>query len=214
MGRKMVPNQPLNGNTVGGSGSFKARPGYIVLPDRRRRMEFAGGCQKVSILYERLSPLFTALYRAQAPFVLLLLSPLASPFLPPLRRIRARRPLPSRPPPHPYAPEQGRRAGPHDSLPPPFLTSLLIPPSSPPLSKRTMKRCVREATTGSGSTARGGGGGDLWSGSVETATQPVSFLLNHPSHTIKTSAGHIYKGAIKNKSTGTARREVEETQGM
>lgn len=68
----MVPNQPLNGNTVGGSASFKARPGHIVLPDRRRRMEFAGGCQKVSSLCERTDPLFTALYRAQAPFVLLL----------------------------------------------------------------------------------------------------------------------------------------------
>ena len=72
MAKKMVPNQPLNGNTVGGSASFKARPGHIVLPDRRRRMEFAGGCQKVSSLCERTSPLFTALYRAQAPFVLLL----------------------------------------------------------------------------------------------------------------------------------------------
>lgn len=66
----MVPNQPLNGNTVGGSASFKARPGHIVLPDRRRRMEFAGGCQKVSSLCERTEPLFTALYRARAPFVL------------------------------------------------------------------------------------------------------------------------------------------------
>lgn len=73
MGRKMVPNQRLNGNTVGGSGSFKAWPGHIVLPDRQRRMEFAGGCQKVSILCEGLKPLFTALSTAQAPFVLLLL---------------------------------------------------------------------------------------------------------------------------------------------
>lgn len=80
MGKKMVPNQALNGNTVGGSGSFKAWLGYIVLPDRQRRMEFAGGCQKVSILSERLNPLFTALSRAQAPFVLLLLSPLAGLF--------------------------------------------------------------------------------------------------------------------------------------
>lgn len=203
MGRKMVPNQPLNGNTVGGSGSFKARPGHIVLPDRRRRMEFAGGCQKVSILCERPDPLFTALYRAQAPFVLLLLSPLASPFFTSLRRIRARRPLPSQPPPHPYAPQQGRRVGTHDSLLPPFLTSLPIPP----LSERTVERRVPEATTGSEK-------GDLWRGSVETATQPASFLLNHPSHTIKTSARNIYKGAIKNKSTGTARQEVGEIQGM
>lgn len=75
MAKKMVPNRPLNGNTVGGSASFKARPGHIVLPDRRRRMEFAGGCQKVSSLCERTNPLFTALYRAQAPFVLLLLFP-------------------------------------------------------------------------------------------------------------------------------------------
>lgn len=89
MGKKMVPNQPLNGNTVGGSGSFKAWPGYIVLPDRQRRMEFAGGCQKVSILCERLNPLFTALSRAQAPFVLLLLSPLASLFSLSVRRICA-----------------------------------------------------------------------------------------------------------------------------
>ncbi|CAB1443870.1 unnamed protein product [Pleuronectes platessa] len=74
MAKKMVPNQPLNGNTVGGSASFKARPGHIVLPDRQRRMEFAGGCQKVSSPCERTDPLFTALYRAQAPFVLLLLS--------------------------------------------------------------------------------------------------------------------------------------------
>lgn len=94
MGKKMVPNQPLNGNTVGGSGSFKAWPGYIVLPDRQRRMEFAGGCQKVSILCERLNPLFTALSRAQAPFVLLLLSPLASLFSLSVRRICARRFLP------------------------------------------------------------------------------------------------------------------------
>lgn len=72
MAKKMVPNQPLNGNTVGGSASFKARPGHIVLPDRRRRMEFAGGCQKVSSLCEKTNPLFTALYRAQTPFVLLL----------------------------------------------------------------------------------------------------------------------------------------------
>lgn len=74
MAKKMVPNQPLNGNTVGGSASFKARPGHIVLQDRRRRMEFAGGCQKVSSLCERTDPLFTALYRARAPFVLLLSS--------------------------------------------------------------------------------------------------------------------------------------------
>ena len=80
MGRKMVPNRPLNGNTVGGSGSFKAWPGHIVLPDRWRRMEFAGGCQKVSILCERPGPLFTGLSTAQAPFVLLLLSPLANLF--------------------------------------------------------------------------------------------------------------------------------------
>lgn len=72
MAKKMVPNQPLNGNTVGGSASFKARPGHIVLPDQQRRMEFAGGCQKVSSLCERTDPLFTALYRAQGPFVLLL----------------------------------------------------------------------------------------------------------------------------------------------
>lgn len=72
MAKKMVPNQPLNGNTVGGSASFKARPGHIVLPDRQRRMEFAGGCQKVSSLCERTNLLFTALYRAQAPFVHLL----------------------------------------------------------------------------------------------------------------------------------------------
>lgn len=78
-GQKDGSQPALNGNTVGGSGSFKARPGYIVLPDRQRRIEFAGGCQKVSILCERLSPLFTALYRAPAPFVPLLLSPLASP---------------------------------------------------------------------------------------------------------------------------------------
>lgn len=135
MGRKMVPNQPLNGNTVGGSGSFKARPGHIVLPDRWRRMEFAGGCQKVSILCERLDPLFTALYRAQAPFVLLLLSPLAGPFFTSLRRIRARPSLPSQPPPHPYAPKRGRRVGARDSLPPPSLASLL----TPPLSKRSIK---------------------------------------------------------------------------
>lgn len=80
MGKKMVPNQPLNGNTVGGSGSFKAWPSYIVLPDRQRRKEFAGGCQKVSISCEKLNPLFTALFTAQAPFVLLLLSPGVSHF--------------------------------------------------------------------------------------------------------------------------------------
>lgn len=94
MGRKMVPNQRLNGNTVGGSGSFKAWPGHIVLPDRQRRMEFAGGCQKVSILCERLKPLFTGLSRAQAPFVLLLLSPLTGLFLTWVRQICARRFLP------------------------------------------------------------------------------------------------------------------------
>lgn len=78
MGKKMVPNEPLNGNTVGGSASFKALPGHIVLPDRRRRMEFAGGCQKVSSLCERTGPLFTALYRTQVlppSFVLLPLCP-------------------------------------------------------------------------------------------------------------------------------------------
>lgn len=92
MAKKMVPNQPLNGNTVGGSGSFKAWPEHIVLPDRQRRMEFAGGCQKVSSLCERTSPLFTALYRAQAPFVLLLLSLLHRQlFLTPVLRICARR---------------------------------------------------------------------------------------------------------------------------
>lgn len=74
MAKKMVPNQPLNGNTVGGRASFKARPGHIVLPDRQSRMEFAGGCQKVSSHCEKTDPLFTALYRAQAPFVLLLSS--------------------------------------------------------------------------------------------------------------------------------------------
>lgn len=77
--KKMVPNQPLNGNTVGGSASFKAGPGHIVLPDWLRRMEFAGGCQKVSSLCERTDPLFTALYRARAPFVLLLPSLLVPP---------------------------------------------------------------------------------------------------------------------------------------
>lgn len=62
--KKMVPNQPLNGSTVGGGVSFKASPGHIVPPDRRRRMEFAGGCQKVSSPRERSDPLFTGLCRA------------------------------------------------------------------------------------------------------------------------------------------------------
>lgn len=78
MGKKMVPNEPLNGNTVGGSASFKALPGHIVLPDRRRRMEFAGGCQKVSSLCERTSPLFTALYRTQVLLPSFVLLPLPS----------------------------------------------------------------------------------------------------------------------------------------
>lgn len=65
----MVPNQPVNGNTVGGRTSFKDQPGHIVLPDQQRIMEFAGGCQKVSSLCERTNPLFIALYRAQGPFL-------------------------------------------------------------------------------------------------------------------------------------------------
>lgn len=65
MAKKMVPNRPLNGNTVGGSTSFKAGPGHIVFPDRRRRMEFTSGCQKVSSPCERSSTLFTAPNRAQ-----------------------------------------------------------------------------------------------------------------------------------------------------
>lgn len=55
-------SQPaLNGDTVGGRGSFKGRPGDIVLPDPQRRKEFAGGCQKVSGAGERRGPLFTGL---------------------------------------------------------------------------------------------------------------------------------------------------------
>lgn len=128
MGRKMVPNQRLNGNTVGGSGSFKARPGHIVLPDRRRRMEFAGGCQKVSIVCERLKSLFTALSRAQAPFVLLLL-----PLSPAFFSLGCARSAPGRFCPKsgtkpPCAPKQGLLAGTYHSLPPPSLTSPMVPP--------------------------------------------------------------------------------------
>lgn len=79
-------SQPaLNGSTVGGGVSFKALPGHIVPPDRLRRMEFAGGCQKVSSPRERSDPLFTGLCRAPAPFVLLL-RPCSPPaFLTPVR---------------------------------------------------------------------------------------------------------------------------------
>lgn len=91
MAKKMVPNQALNGNTVGGSASFKARPWNIVPPDWWSRMEFAGGCQKVSSLCERSEPLFTALYRSRAAFVLLLPFPLKTTgfFLTPVLRICA-----------------------------------------------------------------------------------------------------------------------------
>ncbi|KAK5881924.1 hypothetical protein CesoFtcFv8_020562 [Champsocephalus esox] len=65
MAKRMVPNRP-EWNTVGGSAAFKAA-GHIVLPGWRRRMDFAGGCQKVSSLCERPGPLFTALYRAKPP---------------------------------------------------------------------------------------------------------------------------------------------------
>lgn len=46
--QKLVPNEPLNSHTVGGNTSFKRLRSHIVLLDRHGRIEFAGGCQKVS----------------------------------------------------------------------------------------------------------------------------------------------------------------------
>lgn len=146
MAKKMVPNQPLNGNTVGGSASFKARPGHIVLPDRQRRMEFAGGCQKVSSLCERTNPLFTALYRAQAPFVLLLPSLCTASFFslrcsgsapdgfPQSERLR--RDATTIPPLYPLARNTGA-AGTYSDLPTTTLPRTTFP-SSPPLSKKKL----------------------------------------------------------------------------
>lgn len=197
MGKKLVPNQRLNGNTVGGSGSFKAWPGYIVLPDRQRRMEFAGGCQKVSILCERLKPLFTALYRAQAPFVLLLLSPLASLF-----SLRCAGSAPdafcpksvaNRPPPC----TQARAASRNTRLSPATFPHRTDDPTLIPAPlKRALKRCVPEEihnTRGFMERERG----NCHSANAAPIQSP-------PSHNEKRSNGDLSvftRKAFKNKST-------------
>lgn len=62
--QKLVPNEPLNSHTVGGSTSFKRLHSYIVLLDRHGRIEFAGGCQKVSRPGEKSRTSFTGPNRA------------------------------------------------------------------------------------------------------------------------------------------------------
>lgn len=62
--QKLVPNEPLNSHTVGGSTSFKQLHSHIVLLDRHGRIEFAGGCQKVSGSGEKSRTSFTGPYRA------------------------------------------------------------------------------------------------------------------------------------------------------
>ncbi|GAA6083348.1 uncharacterized [Tachysurus ichikawai] len=62
--QKLVPNKPLNSHTVGGSTSFKRLHSHIVLLDRHGRIEFAGGCQKVSSPGEKSRTSFTGPNRA------------------------------------------------------------------------------------------------------------------------------------------------------
>lgn len=62
--QKLVPNEPLNSHTVGGSTSFKRLHSHIVLLDRHGRIEFAGGCQKVSGPGEKSRTSFTGPNRA------------------------------------------------------------------------------------------------------------------------------------------------------
>lgn len=209
MGRKMVPNQPLNGNTVGGSGSFKAGPGYIVLPDRRRRMEFAGGCQKVSILCERLNPLFTALYRAQAPFVLLLLSPLARTFshfgAPDLRPTVSAQSAAT-----PPLRAQARTASRNTRLSPATFPSF---PSDPallpaPVRKGPLNDAAQKQQQGRNPRHKGG----LMGRERGNCHSACAFLLNHLSHTIKSSESE--PGTFTREPLKRNQQEVEKLPGM